>query len=139
MNLGLVHAEANQFVRSMGERFDVVILNELLDDIHAEDLADIISELEPDEAAALLARIPAEDAAPIFERLEEHGDVEGLEPDASLVADPRWRSRIRGETLGAGFRGTGDYDLVLKPFRPEGLLRAVRGALERKRNGHQKC
>jgi magnesium transporter len=43
----------------------------LLDEIHAEDLADIVSELDADDAAALLARIPAEDAAPIFERLDE--------------------------------------------------------------------
>jgi magnesium transporter len=48
----------------------------LLDEIHAEDLADIISELEPDEAAALLARIPAEHAAPIFGRLEDHEQEE---------------------------------------------------------------
>jgi magnesium transporter len=54
-------------------------LRELLDDIHAEDLADIISELEPDEAAELLARIPAEDAAPIFERLDEHDQGELVE------------------------------------------------------------
>jgi SAM-dependent methyltransferase len=32
-HLGLVHAEANQFVRSTDERFDVAILNELLDDM----------------------------------------------------------------------------------------------------------
>ena len=44
----------------------------LFDEIHAEDLADIISELEPDEAAALLERLPAEEAADIFERLEDH-------------------------------------------------------------------
>jgi magnesium transporter len=43
----------------------------LLDDIHAEDLADIVGELDADEAGALLARLPAEDAAPIFERLDE--------------------------------------------------------------------
>ncbi|MEI8104450.1 MAG: SAM-dependent methyltransferase [Actinomycetes bacterium] len=33
VNLGLVHAEANQFVRETAERFDVAILNELLDDL----------------------------------------------------------------------------------------------------------
>jgi hypothetical protein len=33
VNLGLIHAEANQFVRSTRERFDFVILNELLDDM----------------------------------------------------------------------------------------------------------
>jgi magnesium transporter len=54
-------------------------LRDLLDELHAEDLADIISELEPDEAAALLARLPAEDAAPIFERLDEHEQGELVE------------------------------------------------------------
>jgi magnesium transporter len=48
----------------------------LLDEIHAEDLADIVSELDPDEAAALLERLPAEEAAPIFERLEDHEQEE---------------------------------------------------------------
>jgi hypothetical protein len=33
VNLGLIHADANQFVRATGERFDFVILNELLDDL----------------------------------------------------------------------------------------------------------
>jgi hypothetical protein len=32
-NLGLVHAEASQFVRASGEHFDVALLNELLDDL----------------------------------------------------------------------------------------------------------
>src|SRR3984957_7666075 len=54
-------------------------IRELLDEIHPEDLADIVSELEPDEAAELLARIPAEDAAPIFERLEDHEQEELVE------------------------------------------------------------
>ncbi len=62
-------------------------LRDLLDELHAEDLADIISELEPDEAAELLARIPAEDAAPIFERLDEHEQGELVEqmPPESVV------------------------------------------------------
>jgi magnesium transporter len=62
-------------------------LSELLDELHAEDLADIISELEPDEAAELLARLPAEDAAPIFERLDEHEQGELVEqmPAASVA------------------------------------------------------
>ncbi len=51
-------------------------VRDLLDEIHAEDLADVVSELEPEEAAELLARMPAEDAAPIFERLEEHEQEE---------------------------------------------------------------
>ncbi len=54
-------------------------VRELLDEIHAEDLADVMGELEPDEAAKLLARVPAEEAAPIFERLEEHEHEELVE------------------------------------------------------------
>ena len=54
-------------------------VRDLLDEIHPEDLADIVSELDADEAAELLARIPAEDAAPIFERLEEHEQGELVE------------------------------------------------------------
>jgi magnesium transporter len=54
-------------------------IRELLDEIHAEDLADIIGELDADEVAELLARIPAEDAAPIFERLDEHEQEELVE------------------------------------------------------------
>jgi hypothetical protein len=33
VNLGLVHADANQFVRENSARFDIAILNELLDDL----------------------------------------------------------------------------------------------------------
>lgn len=51
----------------------------LLDEIHAEDLADIVGELDPDEAAQLLARAPAEEAAPIFERLDDHEQEELVE------------------------------------------------------------
>ncbi len=51
-------------------------VRELLSEIHAEDLADLVSELEPDEAAELLERLPAEEAASIFERLEEHEQEE---------------------------------------------------------------
>jgi magnesium transporter len=54
-------------------------IRDLLDEIHAEDLADIVGELEPDEAAQLLARMEAEDAAPIFERLDEHEQEELVE------------------------------------------------------------
>ena len=62
-------------------------VRELLDEIHPEDLADIITELEPDEAAELLARMPAEDAAPIFERLDEHdqGELVELMPAESVA------------------------------------------------------
>jgi len=59
----------------------------LLDEIHPEDLADIVAELEPDEAAELLARMPAEDAAPIFERLEddEQGEIAELMAPMSVA------------------------------------------------------
>jgi magnesium transporter len=62
-------------------------VRELLDEIHAEDLADIVSTLEPDEAAVLLTKLPAQDAAPIFERLEEHEREELVEqmPPESVV------------------------------------------------------
>ncbi|MBX3187453.1 MAG: magnesium transporter [Labilithrix sp.] len=62
-------------------------VRELLEEIHPEDLADIVGELEPDEAAELLARMPAEDAAPIFERLEddEQGEIAELMPPESVA------------------------------------------------------
>src|ERR1700677_4807019 len=63
-------------------------LQELLDEIHAEDLADIISELDPDEAGQLLARLPAEEAAPIFERLDGHEQenlIEQMPPESVAV------------------------------------------------------
>jgi magnesium transporter len=60
-------------------REDPEQVRELLDEIHAEDLADVVAELEPDDAAELLSRLPAEDAAPIFERLDEHEQEELVE------------------------------------------------------------
>lgn len=48
-----------------------------------------------------------------FDKLGRHGRVEGLEPDASLVDDPRWRSQIRVGGLGPGCRFEANYDLVL--------------------------
>ena len=46
-------------------------VRDLLDEIHPEDLADLVGDLDPDEAGELLSRMPAEDAAPIFERLDD--------------------------------------------------------------------
>jgi magnesium transporter len=62
-------------------------VRDLLEEIHAEDLADIVSQLEPDEAAVLMTKLSAEDAAPIFERLEEHEREELVEqmPPESVV------------------------------------------------------
>jgi SAM-dependent methyltransferase len=48
-----------------------------------------------------------------FGPLSRFGRVEGLEPDASLLGDPRWRPRIRVGTLGPDFRPDEPYDLVL--------------------------
>lgn len=62
-------------------------VRDLLDEIHPEDLADIVSQLEPDEAAVLMTKLHPEDAAPIFERLEEHEREELVEqmPAESVV------------------------------------------------------
>jgi magnesium transporter len=51
----------------------------LLEELHAEDVADLISDLEPDEAAQLMSLLPAEAAAPIFERLDENEQEELVE------------------------------------------------------------
>jgi SAM-dependent methyltransferase len=48
-----------------------------------------------------------------FERLERFGRVEGVEPDASLVSDPRWRDRIRVAAVGEGALPEAAYDLVV--------------------------
>ena len=62
-------------------------LKDLLDEIHAEDLADILGDLEPDEVAKLLEQLPAEDAADIFERLEDHeqGELVDIMPPESVA------------------------------------------------------
>jgi SAM-dependent methyltransferase len=70
-----------------------------------------------------------------FDRLERFGRVEGLEPDASLIHDPRWRGRIQLGELGPGFRASDPYDLVLMLDVLEhiaddlGALAAARAAL----------
>jgi len=62
-------------------------VRDLLDEIHAEDLADILSELEPDEVAKVLENLPAEQAADIFERLEgdEQEELVELMPPESVA------------------------------------------------------
>jgi SAM-dependent methyltransferase len=70
-----------------------------------------------------------------FEQLARFGEVDGLEPDARLVSDPRWRSRIRVDTLDSRFEGAGEYDLLLMLDVLEHIgddadaLRAARAAL----------
>lgn len=50
----------------------------------------------------------------LFERLEELGvEVEGVEPDAAVLNDARWRDRIRVAPVEAGIDPPVAYDLVL--------------------------
>lgn len=72
-----------------------------------------------------------------FERLQRFGTVEGLEPDGSLVTDPRWSGRITVAALDdPGFDPGPTYDVVLMLDVLEhigddlGALRAVRAALK---------
>ncbi|HSQ68365.1 MAG TPA: magnesium transporter, partial [Polyangiaceae bacterium] len=44
--------------------------------VHPEDIADILAELDPETATKVLTTLPADEAAPIFERLEEHEQEE---------------------------------------------------------------
>ena len=60
-------------------RDDPSQLAELLEEIHEEDLADLIELLEDSEAIQLLEHLPTEEAADIFERLEEHEQTELIE------------------------------------------------------------
>jgi magnesium transporter len=58
---------------------DPAQLRELTEELelHPEDLADIVAELEPDLAGKLLSQVlPADEAAPIFERLDENEQQE---------------------------------------------------------------
>lgn len=48
-----------------------------------------------------------------FDALSRFGEVDGLEPDASLLSPSRWRDRVRVGTLGPGFRPDPPYDLLL--------------------------
>jgi SAM-dependent methyltransferase len=48
-----------------------------------------------------------------FEALGRFGAVEGLEPDAGVLTDPRWRPRIRVAPLGPDLRVEEPYDLIL--------------------------
>ncbi len=71
----------------------------------------------------------------LFGPLGAFGEVEGLEPDASLVQDSRWRSRIMVRPLSVDFRPSRPFDLVLMLDVLEHIaddasaLRAVHGAL----------
>lgn len=93
----------------------------------------------PDRGALRILDVGCGDGL-FFDRLERFGRVEGLEPDASLVTDPRWRDHIRvgglGDAQGPGALPEGAYDLVLmldvlEHIAEDGdALRAVRAALK---------
>lgn len=55
-------------------------LRELLDEIHPEDMSDVVGELDDEKAAALLTELPPDYAAQVFERLDEgrQGTLAGL-------------------------------------------------------------
>ena len=64
----------------------------MLEEIHDEDLADLLGLLDENEAAQILKALTAEEAAPIFERLDEETQeaiVEqlGVESIAPIVSE----------------------------------------------------
>jgi len=73
-------------------REDPAQLQELLEEIHDEDLADLVEMLDEAEAAQLLSALPVEDAATVFERLEDDtqealvGEL-GFEKAAPIVGE----------------------------------------------------
>lgn len=73
-------------------------LRGVLDEVHPEDIAEIVQDFDASEAALIIAHLPAETAAPIFERLERARQLEilpALEPRVagklieSMSADDR--------------------------------------------------
>jgi magnesium transporter len=92
-------------------------VRELLDEIHPEDLADLVGDLDPDEAGALLARMPAEDAAPIFERLDEQE-----QEDFAEQMPPQSVAQIASE-MAADDRA--DFFSALPPAMGETLFQAL--------------
>jgi len=67
-------------------------LGELLDEIHEEDLADLLKLLDDEEAITLLEQLEAHEAADIFERLDEQEQTElvsqfGAERLAPIVSE----------------------------------------------------
>lgn len=98
-------------------------IRELLDEIHPEDLADIIGDLDPDEAGALLARLPAEDAAPIFERLDEHEQgelVEQMRPESIAEIASEMAADDRADLFSALPEAVGDQVFeALRKVDPE--------------------
>ena len=67
-------------------------LQALLEEMHDEDIADLVNLLQDEEAAKLLKSLKAEEAAPIFERLDEETqetlvEAIGVDQMASIVSE----------------------------------------------------
>ena len=67
-------------------------VRELLDEIHPEDVADIVETLEDQQAARMLTELPAEYSAAVFERLDEDRQEDlaqamGLERTTAVAAE----------------------------------------------------
>lgn len=67
-------------------------LSSLLEEMHDEDIADLVELLDDDEAGQLLKALKAEEAAPIFERLDEETqeslvETMGVESIAPIVGE----------------------------------------------------
>lgn len=98
-------------------------LGALLEEIHDEDLADLLGLLSESEAALVLKNLPTEDAAPILERLDEDQQeamVEhlGMESIAPIVGE--MSSDERTDLIGALPEKIGDTLLsALEKLDPE--------------------
>ncbi|MEZ4301213.1 MAG: magnesium transporter [Polyangiaceae bacterium] len=78
---------------------DPAELRVLLEEMHDEDIADLVNLLEDEEAGQLLKALKAEDAAPIFERLDEETqetlvETMGVESIAPIVGEMAADDRV---------------------------------------------
>jgi magnesium transporter len=78
---------------------DPAELSSLLEEMHDEDIADLISLLDEEEAGKLLKALKAEEAAPIFERLDEERqeslvETMGVESIAPIVGEMAADDRV---------------------------------------------
>ena len=92
-------------------------LAELLDEVHPEDIADIVNELDDDQATTLLTQMPTELAAQVFGRLDE--DRQELLVDSMGVDST---ARIATE-MGADDRA--DFFSILPPDVAAPLLESL--------------
>jgi magnesium transporter len=105
----LIGPELATFVRESPDQ-----LAELIDEIHPEDIADIVSELDDDRAVELLIHLPTEYAAQVFARLDE--ERQGVLASRMEMGSA---ARIAGE-MDADERA--DFFSILPPTLGEPLL-----------------